>query len=162
MSRQLVELQNVVALLITEHRKLLAEVEKHQTAIKTMDVAGMEASRIRQEALRTNIAAIDQRRRIVSDQIALATKITGPTLTKLAEVDPHHRAKILAQRDELRSIAEQINLHSHVAGRVASSVLGHLNTVVRILAGAMQQAGIYTKHGAHKMAPRIGVIEAVG
>jgi hypothetical protein len=162
MSRQLADLQTVLSLLIAEHRKLLAEVEKHHAAIKTIDVPGMEASRVRQEALRVAIASIDQRRRILCDQIAAAAKITAPTLTKLAEVDPHHRARILAQRDELRSIAQQINQRSHVAGRVATSVLGHLNTVVRILAGAMQQAGVYTKHGVPRMAPRIGVIEAVG
>jgi len=162
MSRQWIDLIAVLAQLIDEHRKLLAEVQRHQTAIKTMDVLAMDASRLRQEGLRMVISQLDNRRHILSMQIAAASKVVAPTLTKLAELNPAHRAKILAQRDELRAIAAQINQHSRVAGKVAGAVLGHLNTVVRILAGAMQQAGVYTQRGVPKMAARVGVIEAIG
>jgi hypothetical protein len=69
---------------------------------------------------------------------------------------------LLGLRDELRSVIEQIQRRTHVAGRLAAAVLGHLNTVVRVLAGAVEQAGVYTKHGTPHVATRIGVMEAVG
>lgn len=83
-------------------------------------------------------------------------------MTRLADLYPQARPRLLAQRDELRNLIGQIRQRTHVAGKVAGAMLGHLNTVVRILAGAMQQAGIYTRKGVPKMAERIGVIEAVG
>ena len=43
-----------------------------------------------------------------------------------------------------------------------SALLGHLNTVVRLIAGAVERAGVYTKTGAPQMSNRIGVMEAVG
>ena len=49
-----------------------------------------------------------------------------------------------------------------MAGRLASAVLGHLNTVVRLLAGAVEKAGLYTKQGIPQVSARIGVMEAVG
>jgi hypothetical protein len=56
----------------------------------------------------------------------------------------------------------QISDRTHVAGRLASAVLGHLNTALRLFAGAVGQAGVYTKAGVPKVANRIGVMEAVG
>ena len=41
-------------------------------------------------------------------------------------------------------------------------MLGHLNTVVRLLAGAVERAGVYTKDGIPRVASRIGIMEAVG
>ena len=89
-------------------------------------------------------------------------KIPSPTLTQLADRFPQYRVKLLAQRDELRRIIAQITERTTLAGKVTGAVLGHLNHVVRIMAGAMQQAGVYTKKGIPKFAPRIGGIEAVG
>ena len=45
---------------------------------------------------------------------------------------------------------------------LAGAVLGHLNTVVRLIAGAVERAGIYTKSGVPQVSNRIGVMEAVG
>jgi hypothetical protein len=162
MSRPLDELQAVLAQLIEQQRKLLAETDRHQAAIRTMNVAGMESSRARQEAIRLTIAALEPRRRLVTEPLAAAMKIPAPTLTQLADLHPQHRAKLLAQRDELRQIISQITQRTTVAGKITGAVLTHLNRVVRLMAGTMQQAGVYTKHGVPKLAPRIGAIETVG
>ena len=42
------------------------------------------------------------------------------------------------------------------------AVLGHLNTIVRLISGSVSKAGIYNKRGVPRMTNRIGVIEAVG
>ena len=69
---------------------------------------------------------------------------------------------LLKLRDELKKTIEQIQTRTHIAGRFAGAVLGHLNTVVRLIAGAVERAGIYTKNGVPQVSNRIGVMEAVG
>jgi hypothetical protein len=162
MSRPLDELMNILGLLIQEYRKLLVEAERHQTAIRAVDVAVMENSRCRQEAIRQKIAALEARRRSTTDQLAAAHRGVPLTLTKLADLYPNSRGRLLAQRDELREVIGQIRQHTHMGGRVAGAVLRHLNSVVRLISGAVQQAGVYTKQGVPKISARIGVIEAVG
>jgi hypothetical protein len=65
-------------------------------------------------------------------------------------------------RDELKAAIQSVQKRSNIAGKVASAVLGHLNTVVRLLAGAVEKAGLYTKQGIPQVSSRIGVMEAVG
>ena len=59
-------------------------------------------------------------------------------------------------------MVEATAARTHVAGRVATAVLGHLNTVVRLVAGAVEKAGLYTKNGVPRVSSRIGVMDAVG
>jgi len=162
MSRQFVELQTVLAQLIDEHRKLLKEIDLHEKAIKKVDVKAMEISRLRQEAMRTAISVTDAKRKRCTDLAAAELRITSPTVTRLAEVAGQFKPKLLAQRDELRDVISQITHRNHIAGRVASALLGHMNTVVRLMAGAMQQAGVYTKQGLPVVVPRLGALEAIG
>lgn len=162
MPRPLDELQTVLALLIDEHRKLLAEAEKHQMAIRMVNVAQMDAARIRQETLRQTISQLEARRRALTDQIVPGHRGPPLTLTRLAEMNPRERVQLLRQRDELRALIAQIKQHTQTAGRVAGAVLGHLNSVVRVLVGAVQQAGVYTKKGVPKFTSRIGGLEAMG
>jgi len=78
------------------------------------------------------------------------------------ELQPASRNSLLKLRDELRDLAARITARTHVAGRLAGAVLGHLNTVVRLLAGAVEKTGVYTKQGVPRVSSRIGVMEAVG
>ena len=81
-------------------------------------------------------------------------------LARSVEGEDYERAAKL--RDEIKSLAGRITSRTHVAARLSSAVLGHLNTVVRLLAGAVEKAGLYTKHGVPSVSSRIGVMEAVG
>jgi hypothetical protein len=58
-------------------------------------------------------------------------------------------------------LAWKIAENTHVAGRVTGAFLGHLNTAVRLISGAVQHAGVYTKYGTPRVSQRIGVMEAV-
>jgi hypothetical protein len=69
---------------------------------------------------------------------------------------------LLGKRDVLRTLAGDVALRANVANKLAGAVLGHLNTAVRAIAGAVKNAGVYTKSGAPRVTGRIGVIEAVG
>ena len=164
MSRFLPELENVLQMLVDEHRRLLAHVDAHQAAMRAFDLPALDAARNQQEACRLRVATLENRRKLLVLQIARALKSDPNTLTVrlLAELHPPRREALLKQRGELKSLAEQVAARTLVAGRLAGAVLGHLNTVVRLLAGAVEKAGLYTKHGVPQVSTRIGVMEAVG
>jgi hypothetical protein len=69
---------------------------------------------------------------------------------------------LLKLREELRSLIGQVATKNHIVGKLAAAVLGHLNTAIRLVAGVVEHAGLYTRNGVPRMAARIGVMEAVG
>ena len=163
MSRLLPELENLLRALADEHRRMLTHVESQQAAMKAFDLKALDDARNQQEASRLRMAGIEAKRRLVVGQIAKGLKLdTSPTLSRLAELHPARRDALMKLRDEIKSLAQAIETRLHVAGRLSSAVLGHLNTVVRLLAGAVEKAGLYTKHGVPSVSSRIGVMEAVG
>lgn len=163
MARQLAELESVLHQLIAEHRKLHAQLEVQQTAMKAMDLTAMDNALRLQEATRLRIAALDTRRKAVVADLGRTLRIPGElTVRRIAELFPAQGPAFLKMKDELKAVIDQIGQRTNIAGRLAGAVLGHLNTVVRLLAGAVEQAGLYTKHGVPQVASRIGVMDAVG
>jgi hypothetical protein len=163
MSRQVIELENVLQMLIDEHKRLLMQVNAQQDAMKALALDAVEQATHRQESIRLRIANLENRRRLMVQQIARLTRMSGEvTLVRIAGAFPQNGQKLLALRDELKSLIKQVADRTTVAGRLASAVLGHLNTAMRLFAGAVGQAGVYTKNGVPKVTARIGVMEAVG
>ena len=164
MSRQVFELEQVLSSMIDEHAKLLVHVERHHAAMRALDHRAMEDLVRLEESARLRIAALETKRRGLIQSIARGHRMTQTNLTvaDIANLYPPSAAKLNKLRGELRGLVEQVQKKTHVAGRLAGAVLGHLNTVVRLLAGAVEKAGIYTKAGTPRVASRIGVMEAVG
>lgn len=163
MSRLVVELESVLQLLIDEHRRMLSLVAAQQGSMKTLALDAMQDAMHRQESSRSRIAALDTRRRMLAQQIAKLAKANGElTLAQIAMAFPQNGPKLIKLREELKGLIQQIADRTHVAGRVAAAVLGHLNTAMRLFAGAVGQAGVYTKHGTPRVAARIGIMDAVG
>ncbi len=164
MSRFAPELEAVLQSLVAEHRKLLGYVEAQQAAMKKFDLLAMDAARNQQEACRLRVATLENKRRLIVSNTAKLLKVDPVTLnlTKLAELHPPRKDALLKLRAELKDLAMQITHRTHVAGRLAGAVLGNLNTVVRLIAGAVEKAGLYTKQGIPQVSSRIGVMEAVG
>jgi hypothetical protein len=161
--KPVIELENLLKEMLDEHRKLLGHVQSQQAAMEKMDVPGMELSRTRQETSKSRINRLESRRRTIVMQLARINQLTGePKIPALVELYPARRAQLLALRNELHAVMQQVAEKSHVATRVASAVLGHLNTAMRILAGAVGSGGVYTNRGTPNMTRRIGVMEAVG
>ena len=161
--RQLHDLENILRLMIAEHGKLLGHLDAHQAALRSFRVEQIEDLTALQEASRLRIATLEAKRRHLNQQIARLARLTSePTLTKLAELFPPRAGTLTGLRDELRDVVAQVQSRTTISGRLAGAVLGHLNTAVRLLAGAVEQAGVYTKHGVPRVASRIGAIEAVG
>jgi hypothetical protein len=163
MSRQVLELEAVLQQLIDEHRKLLAQVDRQYDAVRFYKPKEMKDIATLQEATRLRVLKLDGQRRLLTQQLVKLYKVEGElTISKLMQMFPARSANLQKQRDELRSLMQQIKTKTHIAGRVAQSVLGHLNTIVRLLAGAVERAGVYTKHGVPRVSARIGAMEAVG
>jgi hypothetical protein len=163
MSTPLAELELILEQLITEHEKLLRHIDAQQQAMKKLDPRELEAVVQAQEAVRMRIAALESRRRALTAHLAQVLRLGGqPTLAQLAEANPAARSRLLKLRDRLKKVAAAVSNRAQIASRVAGAVLGHLNTAVRLLAGAVEQAGIYTKHGTPRASARIGLLEAVG
>lgn len=162
MSQQVLELERVLEQLIAEHGALLALVEKHQTAMKTIDLPAMDDLGRQQEAARLRIASLEQRRRALVIQLAKGNQSGELTLGRLAALYPANAVNLLRLRRDLKAALEQVAAKTRISAKVSSAVLGHLNTVVRLLAGAVERAGVYTKSGIPKVSSRIGVMEAVG
>jgi len=149
-------------MLVDEHRKLLLQLDAQQSAMKAFDLHQMDDAVRVQQATRLRILSFETRRRGLVLQLARANKLTGePTITELTEAFPESAGALIPLRDALREVVMHISHRSKVSGKLAGSVLGHLNTVVRLIAGAAEQAGVYTKQGVPQVAGRIGVLEAV-
>jgi DNA repair exonuclease SbcCD ATPase subunit len=163
MSRQVLDLEAILQQLIDEHRKLLAQVDRQYDAVRFYRPREMQDIAALQDATRLRVLKLESQRRLLSQQLARLYKVEGDlTISKLMEMFPARAANLRKLRDELRGLMQEIKTKTHIAGRVASSVLGHLNTIVRLLAGAVERAGVYTKHGVPKVSARIGAMEAVG
>src|SRR3954468_20787001 len=136
------DLENVLQLLVAEHRRLLAHLEAQQAAMKTFDLKALDDARNQQEASRLRVAALENKRRALVMQVARQLRVDaqGLTITRLAELQPARRDALLKAREELKALAAQITARTHVSGRLAGAVLGHLNTVVRLLAGAVEKS----------------------
>jgi hypothetical protein len=149
--------------MIAEHRRLLDHVHKHESAVKKLDLPAMEIAGREQEASRMRIVLLEQRRRLLAQHLARTMNLRGePTVRQIAALYPIRADALMQLRAELKGLIEQITLRTHVAGKVASAVLGHLNTLVRLVAGVVERAGLYTKKGIPRVSSRIGVMDAVG
>ena len=163
MSRQICELETILQQLVAEHRKLLAYLEAHLAAMKKLDLKAMDESAAQQEASRVRIAILENRRRTMTVQVGKMLRIEGDvTISKLAAAFPAKAQALTSLRDDLKNVMQSVQSKAYIASRVGGAVLGHLNTAVRLLAGAVEKAGVYTKQGVPKVASRIGVMEAVG
>jgi hypothetical protein len=157
------ELDQILRQLVGEHERMLKLVDAHYAAMKVLNLDAMDDAAAHQEAARLRIATLENRRRNVVGQLARLHKLDGEvTVKRLAGLYPAQGPMLLKLRSDLRAIIEHLGTRTHVAGKVAGAVLGHLNTVVRLIAGAVEQAGLYTKHGVPRVSSRIGVMEAVG
>jgi len=163
MSRQVFELETLLAQLIEEHKKLLGHLNKHQAAMKSFDLKAMDDQARQEEAARLRIAGMETTRRGLIVALARHHRMNQmPTLPDIAAMYPQSAPKLIKLRDELKATIQTVQNRTHIAGRVASAVVGHLNTVMRLLAGAVEKAGIYTNQGIPRVSARIGVMEAVG
>lgn len=163
MSRHVPELESILQQMIDEHDRLLKHFQVQHEAMKAFDLKAMDVAVNLQEASRLRVATLETKRRTLVAQLARAHGLTeNMTIADIAKLYPQRGQALIKLRDTLKEAISQIATRTHIAGKLAGAVLGHLNTVVRLLAGAVDRAGLYTKHGVPQVSARIGVMEAVG
>jgi hypothetical protein len=163
MSRQIQEIETLLAALVGEHWKMLKLVEDQQVAMKKLDLNGMDAVARIQEAARLRIGTLETKRRLVVAQLTKLHSFQGVLrIDDIAKLYPHHAVSLRKLRDELKTAIGEVSKRTHVASRIAGALLGHLNTVVRLVAGVVEKAGVYTKHGVPQVSGRIGMMDAMG
>lgn len=161
--RQLSDLAAILVQLTAEHRTLLAQMESQHTAMKKFDITTMSDLLAAQDATRLRIVNLETRRRNLLRAITTSLRLSEPpTLAALAGMFPPQAAGLNKARQELRQVIAKVAQRGSGSGRLAGAVLGHLNTAMRLLAAAVERAGLYTRRGVPRLASRIGVMEAVG
>jgi hypothetical protein len=161
--KTLIEVEAVLRQMLEDYRKMAVHVRAHQAALKVMNLKAMDESARGQELVRSRINRLESRRRALFQQISTQYRLIGVLkLSALAEMFPAHRVELLQLRKDLGAVAREIETGNNLSGRVAGAVLGHLNTAVRILAGAVERSGVYTSAGVPRMASRIGLMDARG
>ena len=163
MSPMIAELEKSLAGLVAEHKTLLDAVQAHLDAMRTFKTAGIAAAADAIEASRTRIVFAENKRRQLMLQVIRTHKFEPDiTLAEIAAAVPAHRVSLMKVRDQLRAAMQDVAARTNVSSRVAHAMLGHLNTVVRMIAGAMQTAAVYSRTGTAIASGRVGMIEAVG
>jgi hypothetical protein len=161
--RQLTELQASLTQLLAEYRKQLAQLEAQYAAMKKFDINSMFDLATAMEATRLRLITLDDKRKLICHQIATACKLKEElTVTRIIELFPPHAAPFVALRKDLREVAGKISKRTFLASKLSCSVVGHLNTALRLLSAAVERAGLYTRNGVPRGPTRIGVMDAVG
>jgi hypothetical protein len=163
MSRQILELETLMQELIGEHQRMLKHLVAQHAAMKTMDRPAMEAAARLQEASRLRLLAFENKRKNLVMLIGQKHGKRGKVmLSDIAGWYPDRQLPLLKLRTQLKELVQQVATRAQISNKLAGAVLGHLNTVVRLLAASIEKAGLYTKNGIPKMSARIGVMEAIG
>jgi hypothetical protein len=161
--KDLAELETVLTQLVAEHRRMLVLLDRQQSAMRLLNTADIEEANRLQNAARLRLAALDARRRALASALSRTYRVTGElTIARLAELFPQRRVDLMKLREELRGLLNQLSRHVTIGSRLAGALVGHLNTVLRLVAGAVERAGVYTRKGVPQVSRRIGMMEAVG
>jgi hypothetical protein len=160
-SKNISDLLLVLDQLTLEHRRLVAQFDAQQQAMKSFAIDALESVTKLQDGTRIRIAHLETRRRGIVAQLSRLHR-KELTLAELARLYAPEAGQLLKKRNELKEVVSQLQSRTHIASRLAGAVLGHMNTVVRLIAGAVERAGVYTRDGVPKVSSRIGVMEAVG
>jgi hypothetical protein len=160
--RPVVELEKILQDLLVEHHKLARHLDVQQDAMQRLAIKEMDYARVQQELCRTRVLGLEQRRKSQVKQIARINQLEGePKIPQLATMYPQRASQLLQLQADLRSVMRDVESKSFIATKLATAVLGHLNTAMRILSGAVGGGGMYTKRGTPRLASRIGLMEAV-
>lgn len=171
MSMQLDELERSLRLVLADQKRLAEMLVAQRECMRQLRAADVEKLAAEIATIRQRIAASDGRRKLLAMAAARELGIVAkePTLAMLiaAMKDPVRAGRLAKLREELRAVVMEVAAASHVAGRLAGAVLGHLNMAVRTLStaingGGSHAGGAYTRTGSPRVGGRIGVVEALG
>ncbi|MEM8872731.1 MAG: flagellar protein FlgN [Planctomycetota bacterium] len=138
----LADLECVLRQQIAVYRELGTLLTEHRVALEAMDLQPILAVNKKQSDLRNRLGKLEQHRK------AIFAKLGATTLSELAARNGAAGLTVLKLRRELQRISAELGHQSKLTRKVASGMLGHLNTAVRVLTEAAGETGMYDKDGS--------------
>lgn len=166
-----VELESLLSSLLSEHEAWLGEVRAHRDAVRRADGAGVQEKSQRQARLLERIAGLEEKRAGLINRVAASAdfqvaeasggRAKGPlTLRGIAEMlDEPQRSRLLAWAQRLRALIEQVQTENRTVRAAATSLMAHMEGLMRQVARRLSHAGTYGSRGIVEACP--GVATAV-
>lgn len=142
------ELLKLLGELLAGQRRLLAVAEARRDAMRTFDVARLEALTEQQRAETGALAALDARRKGIVAALRPHLRGAEPTVTEIAKrtAEPQ-RTQLLALAAEVKAAVEQLDRTNRINATVSDAVIKGLAKVLKVVTGLAQHAGLYMRNG---------------
>lgn len=170
--QEIVELEELLQHLLSEHEELLALAGTHRQAIQNADPATLGECVQRQTEVTKRVGALESRRLALVSRLAEKMKPLQrdgraegavpdrPTITSIARglAEPV-RTRLVALADRLRELLARLQ-REHAALREASAALAaHMEGLMRQMAKKLSHAGTYGRRGL--VESRVQVVSAL-
>lgn len=143
------KLESLIGELTEIHERLLEVTREHRGAVRSANTADVAACVREQRELIAQIGRLDGKRRALIAEMLPGVPAREVTLTRLAGMFPNlSRDRLEASANCLRGLIELIALENRVMAQATSTLLGHMDAMVRQITSALSQSGTYGRCGS--------------
>jgi flagellar biosynthesis/type III secretory pathway chaperone len=148
MDKLINELLNLLCDLLAGQGRLLALATARRDAMKTFDIARLEALTEQQRVETQALAILDVRRKALVAQFKPLLKGAEPTVSEIARrVGEPQKTQLLALAGQIKATVEQLDRANRINATVSEAVIKGLAKVLKIVTGLAQHAGLYMRNG---------------
>jgi flagellar biosynthesis/type III secretory pathway chaperone len=148
MDKLINELLNLLSDLLAGQGRLLALATARRDAMKTFDIARLEALTEQQRVETQALAILDVRRKALVAQFKPLLKGAEPTVSEIARrVGEPQKTQLLALAGQIKATVEQLDRANRINATVSEAVIKGLAKVLKIVTGLAQHAGLYMRNG---------------
>ena len=149
MDKLITDLLSLLRDLLAGQQRLLNVALARREAMRTFDIARLEAIAIQERAETANLAALDRRRQQVTAQIrGILPQHVDATVSEVARraAEPA-KSRLLALAAQLKEAVEQVERNTRINATVSEAVVKGLAKVLKVVTGLAQHAGLYMRNG---------------
>lgn len=145
------DLERIMQCQLEAHRHLRDCIERSREALRTADMAAIEADCKQQHDAAQRVAELEKTRLVVVGRLTetLSPGADAPlTVTQIAERldDPQHR-RLVALADELRGVVEDVRKSSSIVRIAAESLSCHMSGLMQSVHTALSRVQLYGRRG---------------
>lgn len=142
-------LESLIGELTQIHERLLEVTREHRSAVRKANTAGVATCVREQRELIARIGRVDEERRALIAEMLPGVPAREVTLTRLARMFPNlSRDRLEASAASLRGLIELIAHENRAIAQATSTLLGHMDAMVRQISSALSQSGTYGRCGS--------------
>lgn len=143
------KLESLIGELTEIHERLLEVTREHRASVRSANTAGVAACVREQRDLIAQIGRLDGDRRALIAEMLPGVPAREVTLTRLARMFPNlSRDRLEASANCLRGLIEVIAHENRALAQATSTLLGHMDAMVRQITSALSQSGTYGRCGS--------------